>query len=432
MIKQLIAGDKLTIIKVNNLAATTISEITIDSITEDGRIIFAYKAKRYYLDCNNDTLILRGHNLGITRGTWGNGKCCFLMSANCNIGGLDRQTMITLLKTNINEKFNQWERIYWFDGTNQEGDPIFLPRPISDNYLKYREQAEINKSKSAEQIMLNDFIYCYFKASKYQNLTDMLKAHLEINGDCKEYLKLGKVVDVIDISDIEFDSLNYFEGTDLLKDEGGSCSDDIAEERDFYTLSSFELETFYIRFTLIRTPSGRAIVVDAQGYDYMRYTGLLSHYRVSMKKDCDRINELLSVAKEKAEAERIKEEQETIQRRNEEKARIEKEYGFLSVATDKYDQNTAAKNLRILLKIKFPATKFSVKKNHHDSYTISWEDGPTEEQIMEITRLFKSKGWDEMTDSLYPINPLFNQRYGSISYISTHRNISNAVRSDKA
>lgn len=429
MIEQVKAGDKLTIIKVNSFAATSISEIIVDSII-DGRIIFAHKRKRYYLNFDNGTLVLKGHNLGITQGSWGNG-CCFLMSGNCNIGGLDRETMKTLLKTNINETFNQWERIYWFDGTSEKGDPIFMPRPVSDNYLKYWEQAEKNKPKTAGQIAVGDFIYCYLKGSKHQDLPDMLETHLQIEKDCKEYLQLGKVVDVVDVSEKEFDSLDYLGGTDLLKDEGGSYSDDIAEDRQDCTFSPFERETFYSHFTLIRTPSGRAITVDAQGYEYMRYTGLLPHYRVSMKADCDKVSERLRVAQEKAEEERIWKENETTRLKNEEIARIEKEYSFLTVITDKYDQKTTANNLRTLLKVKFPATKFSVKKHHYDSYTVSWEDGPTEQQVSEITHLFKDEGWDGMSDSSYSIDTPFNRRYGGIGYISTDRKISDAVRNQE-
>ena len=72
MIEKVKTGDKLTFIKVNSIAATTISEIVVDSIADD-RIIFAHKRKRYYLNCDNGTLVLKGHNLGITQGTWGNG-----------------------------------------------------------------------------------------------------------------------------------------------------------------------------------------------------------------------------------------------------------------------------------------------------------------------------------------------------------------------
>lgn len=427
MIEKIKQGDKLTTIKVNSLAATTIREITVDSVM-DGRVIFAHKRKRYYLDCDSGTLVLKGHNLGITQGSWGNGNSCFLMSGNCNIGGLDRETMITLLKTNINEAFTQWEQIYWFDGTSEKGDPIFMPRPVSDNYLKYKEQAEKNKPKSAAQITVGDFIYCYFKGSKHDDLMDMLRTHLQVNETANEYFQLGKVVDVIDISENEFNSLKYSDNTNLLKDKGGSYSEDIAEDREDCCLSQFEKDTFYNHFTLIRTSSGRAIVADAQGYDYMRYTGLLPHYRVSMKADCDKVNELLRIAKEEAEKERIEKEEEETQLRNEEQARIEKEYSFLTVLSDRYDQKTAANNLRTLLKVKFPVTKFSVKKDHYNSYIVSWEDGPSEPQVNEITRLFKDEGWDGMTDSSYSIDTPFNRRYGGIGYISINRNISDAVR----
>ena len=321
MIEKIKPGDKLTTIKVNSLAATTIREITVDSIM-DGKIIFAHKRKRYYLDYDNGTLVLKGNNLGITQGSWGNGNCCFLMSGNCNIGGLDRESMKTLLKSNINEAFNQWERIYWFDGTSEKGDPIFMPRPVSDNYLKYKEQAEKNKPKSAAQITVGDFIYCYFKGSKHDDLMDMLRTHLQVNETANEYFQLGKVVDVIDISENEFNSLKYSDNTNLLKDKGGSYSEDIAEDREDCCLSQFEKDTFYNHFTLIRTSSGRAIVADAQGYDYMRYTGLLPHYRVSMKADCDKVNELLRIAKEEAEKERIEKEEEETQLSNEEQVRI--------------------------------------------------------------------------------------------------------------
>lgn len=430
MIEKIKQGDKLTTIKVNSLAATTIREITVDSVM-DGRVIFAHKRKRYYLDCDSGTLVLKGHNLGITQGSWGNGNCCFLMSGNCNIGGLDRETMITLLKTNINEAFNQWEQIYWFDGTSEKGDPIFMPRPVSDNYLEYREQAEKNKPKSAAQITVGDFIYCYFKGSKHDDLMDMLRTHLQANETANEYFQLGKVVDVIDISENEFNSLKYSDNTNLLKDEGGSYSDDIAEERDIDSLSPFERETFYSHFTLIRTPSGRAIIADAQGYNYMRYTGLLSHYRLSMKADCDKAYEILRIAKEKAEKERIQREEEETRLKKQEQARIEREYSFLTVLTDEYDQKTAANNLRALLKVKFPVTKFSVKKDHYNSYTVTWEDGPTDQQVSEITRLFKDEGFDGMTDSSYSIVTPFNQRYGGIGYISTNRKISDAVRNQE-
>lgn len=425
-------NDKLTVIKVNSLAATTINEITVDSIV-DGKVIFAQKRKKYYLSEDNATLVLKGHNLGITNGTWNDGGECYLMDANCNIGGLDRESMIALLKTNINPQFTMWERIYWFDGTSDVGDPLFIPRPATTHYLDYQAEAEQNINKTAEQINLNDFIYSYFSGSKHQNLCDMLKWHFRKGAKASEDLKLGKVVDIIEMSDAEFDALSYSDSETKLNHRGGYQSDDIEEgqeegREDDNNYSQFELDTFYSLYTLIRTPSGRAIIVDAQGHDYMRYTGLLPHYKTSMATDCANALAIINEQEneEKAEKQALKIESE--RKYQQEAKRVAKEYSFLTVTADKYDQKVAANNLRTMLKRGFPDTKFSVKKYYYDSYNVSWVDGPTVEQVQEITRLFKNERTDGMTDSSYPIITPFNERYGGIGSISTDRDISDPHR----
>lgn len=427
MIEQIKVGDKLTVIKVNSLAATSINEITIDSI-QDGKAIFAAKRKRYYLSTDNSVLVLKGHNLGITQGSWNNGGACFLMSGNCNLGGLDRESMIELLKTNINSEFDQWNKIYWFDGTSDKGDPIFVPRPVSENYLRYRDEAEANNTKAAGQINVGDFIYSYQKGSKFNDLTDMLKYHLSTHKRFSEELELGKVVDIVEMSEDEFTSLDYQNRDHIVKDKGGNASDDIEEGRDFDNLSEFERETIYSLFTLICTPSGRAITVDAQGYDYMRYTGLLSHYKNTMAADCVRVQEVLLIEQEKERREQQTKKEEATQQQQAEKTRIENEYSFLTIITDHQDQKTAANNLRTLLKTKFPTTKFSVRKHYYDSYIVEWKDGPSVPQIQEITWLFVDKGFDGMTDSSFSITSPFIQRYGGIGHISTDRNISDERR----
>lgn len=70
---------------------------------------------------------------------------------------------------------------------------IFEPRPMTAHYLQYREQAEANKPKVADQLSVGDFIYSYQKSSKYHNLMDMLKEHLTFNENITEYLALVKL-----------------------------------------------------------------------------------------------------------------------------------------------------------------------------------------------------------------------------------------------
>lgn len=421
MIEQLETGDKITTIKVSEFASTTIREITIDSI-QDGKIIFAQKRKKYQLTIDSGTLVLNGHNLGIKQGSWNNGTTFMLMDANCNLGGLDRESMIILLKTNINEEFNQWNRIYWFDGVSDKGDPIFKPRPVSSNYLQYQEQAESNKPKTAQEIKIGEFIYAYFKGSQFNNLTDMLTTHLEVDGEHKEHFELGKVVDIIDISEEEFDALQYMERVNFLTDKGGSFSDDIAEGRDFYALSSSELETLYAHYTLIRTPSGRAITADAHGDDYIRYTGLLPHYRASMQADCD-------VEIEKIEKERTEKEQEKTRLKEEEQVRIEKEYVYLTVVAGHYDYTTAAKNMRNVLKKKFPLIKFSATKHNGDSYHITWTDGPIVKVVDDVLKMFIGGG-NSRTRVYDSISNLFMNRYGFSGYLFTNRTISEPRRTE--
>lgn len=377
------------------------------------------------MSVDSGTLVLKGHNLGITQGTWNNGGSCFIMDANCNIGGLDRESMIALLKTNINTEFNQWQKIRWFDGVSDVGDPLFIPRPATTHYLQYQEQAEQNRDKTAQQINLDDFIYSYRNGSKHQHLNDMLRWHLSEDLSTHEHLKLGKVVDIIEMSEEEFDALGYFDREVKLRHKGGDCSDDLADDReDVHNYSEFELETFYTLYTLIRTPSGRAITVDAQGYDYMRYTGLLPHYKTSMAADCAKAMEIITKQEEEDKAEKEASKMESQHKYHQECKRVAKEYSFLTVTADKYDQKVAANNLRLMLKRNFPEIKFSVRKHYYDSYYVSWTDGPTVEQVSEITRLFKNEGFDGMTDSSYSIITPFNERYGGIGSISADRTIS--------
>ena len=419
------AGDTLTCIKVNEMAGTSINEITVDSIADDGRIIYVQNRKRYYLKIDSSTLILQGHSLGVKQGSWGeNGNSCMLMDANCNIGGLDRASMITLLKTNINPAFNEWKRIRWYDGTSDKGDPIFEPVPVSENHIAYKSEAESNNDKQASGLNVGDFIFTYTKGSKHQHLMDMLDFHLDPDTQSEEIPSLGKIVDIVDVSEEQFSSFQYGADCDLLTDRGGCFSADIAEGRDVYNLSEAERETFYTHLTLFRTPSGRAITVDAQGHDYMRYTGLLTHYRESMAEDCAKAKAVIEAKlQEKAEEKRkaeIAQEQEN--------RRIDREYSYLTLVTERYDKKATATNLRKVLKKEFPTIKFSVTNSHSNSYDISWVDGPTVEMVEKFSNLFVGTGFDGMTDSTIHYNSYFMDKFGYLGYVSTHRNVSEENR----
>ena len=424
MIEQIKIGDKLTYIEVSSLASTVINEITIDDIRED-KLIFSRKRKQYCFKPNDGTLILKGHNLGIIRGSWGeNGGSCFLMDANCNIGGLDRESMVTLLKTNINPLFNEWNRIHWFDGTSDVGDPLFVPRPRSNNYLSHQKEADGNNSKLASDYIIGEFIHTLLKGSKHNHLMDMLDFHLNPAFTSDEHISLGKVVDIIEMSDGEFSALKYSTNGTIVKDRGGNFSDDIADDRNFSNLSSFEMGTIYTHVTLIRTPSGRAITVDAQGHDYMRYTGLLSHYRESMAEDCAKALKVINSAQDKKAQEQLAQEQQIAIDLKKEGERITKEFSYLTVVDGTYDYTTAAKNLRLVLKEKFPTVKFSVRKSYSDQYTVIWEDGQTVKTVTDITNMFIGRYHSGMVANNDTVCEVFQRKYGFFGTINTVREIS--------
>ena len=422
MIQNISAGDKLTCIKVNSMAGVSISEIIVDGVN-DGKIIFTQKRKQYAFQVDSNMIVLKGHNLGIKKGTWGSKGCeGFMMDANINVGGLDREAMIEMLKTNINTAFNDWRRIRWYDGKSEKGDPIFEPRPISEHYLKHQAAAALNKEKQASELIVGDFIFTYTKGSKHQHLMDMLDFHLDPDTSSIESPCLGKIVDIVDVSEEQFSAFQYGEDCDLLTDKGGSFSDDIAENRDIYNLSASERKTFYSHLTLLRTPSGRAITVDSQGYDYMRYTGLLMHYRESMAEDCAKAHAVIEAKLQAKAQERHK----ADIAQEQENRRIDREYSYLTLVTERYDKKTTATNLRKVLKKEFPTTKFSVTNRYSNSYDVCWEDGPTEDMVSKFTNLFVGEGFDGMTDSTIHYNSYFMDKFGYLGYVSTSRTVSDS------
>lgn len=58
--------------------------------------------------------------------------------------------------------------------------------------------------------------------------------------------------------------------------------------------------------------------------------------------------------------------------------------------SDAERQTVAVENLKRLLKGKFPGVKFTVKTNRYGESTVTWEDGPTEAEVIGATDLFNT------------------------------------------
>jgi hypothetical protein len=82
---------------------------------------------------------------------------------------------------------------------------------------------------------------------------------------------------------------------------------------------------------------------------------------------------------------------------------------------------TAAENIRIELRRRFPGVKFSVRSSR-SSVDVSWVDGPTVDAVREVTRRHKEGHFDGMQD-LYEtdLNATFAQVFGGEKYIDESR-----------
>lgn len=94
----------------------------------------------------------------------------------------------------------------------------------------------------------------------------------------------------------------------------------------------------------------------------------------------------------------------------------------------------AAKNLKIELTNAFPGVKFSVKSEYYsmgNSVDVKWTDGPTSDEVREISRKYSGGTFDGMTDMYEDDNSAYSKAVervlGEAKYVSEHRNVSKEI-----
>jgi len=94
----------------------------------------------------------------------------------------------------------------------------------------------------------------------------------------------------------------------------------------------------------------------------------------------------------------------------------------------KSDHALAAANIKRELNRIFPGQKFSVKSDTFaggDSVSVSWEDGPTWEEVEAIINKYQSGDFDGMTDCYnYRGKSDFRETYGDAKYVHANRHVS--------
>lgn len=109
--------------------------------------------------------------------------------------------------------------------------------------------------------------------------------------------------------------------------------------------------------------------------------------------------------------------------------RLKREYDYLTIVSDRWEYKTTSGNLRKVLAHKFPGVKFSVSRrsNGSNSVTICWTDGPTDEAVNQIGKLFQGLTFDGMTDYEDSVDSEFLTLFGALGYVFTEREFSPAV-----
>ena len=107
---------------------------------------------------------------------------------------------------------------------------------------------------------------------------------------------------------------------------------------------------------------------------------------------------------------------------------LRKQYGGILTECKRYDRDIAKKNMLALLKREFPGVRFYCKKSSWKSYSLRWEDGPTEEAVENICGLFVDTYFDGMEDMEKDCGDEFTDLFGGIGYRpDTERSYSEAV-----
>jgi len=101
-----------------------------------------------------------------------------------------------------------------------------------------------------------------------------------------------------------------------------------------------------------------------------------------------------------------------------------------TTSNEERSSKTAAFNIRVLLKGAFPGIKFSVrdrKCTHSRAVDISWIDGPTAEQVEQITNRFQSGDFDGSDDCYKYARTPWSETFGDAEYVSCHRSCSETL-----
>jgi hypothetical protein len=120
---------------------------------------------------------------------------------------------------------------------------------------------------------------------------------------------------------------------------------------------------------------------------------------------------------------------EKVRARNSAADALAKQHPHLERTSEFQELKTAARNIRMELKLAYPSVKFSVRLERFsmgNAIRIHWEDGPTESMVDEIAGKYKDGYFDGSDDSYKYTHSVWTDAFGSAKYVTTSRNYSDA------
>ena len=239
------------------------------------------------------------------------------------------------------------------------------------NYSKHSAEATARLFAPAQYLKIGDFVWMKFAYGKENDLADFVK-WAQHSGTST---RLCKVIEIVDAPN-DFDLTRNWMGNDfahLITSKGG-CESDDAPQKQWWEYTPEERKTFYNVVAILRTPGGKYIAVDKEGYDYCRMVGLPANYGEIFAAEVDQAEvEIAEEITAKNKAER-KEREERIAAIKAKKAELLAKYADFQKAdlcNANYGQ-VVESNLKKWLKINFPAVKCEVEMREwkEDSYCL--------------------------------------------------------------
>ena len=144
-----------------------------------------------------------------------------------------------------------------------------------NNYSKHSAEATARLFAPAQSIEIGDFVWMKFAYGKENDLADFVK-WAQHSGTST---RLCKVVQIVDVTN-DFDLTRNWMGDELanLITNKGGCESEDAPQKQWWEYTSEERKTFFNVVTILRTPNGKYIAVDKEGYEYCRMVALPANY----------------------------------------------------------------------------------------------------------------------------------------------------------